>query len=599
VSNRTAPDHRGRDRQRPRDQPRAGHINPSPPAEDQVSPHNDEAERIVLGAMMLSAEVIPEIVDTVSSADFYRPAHATLYAAITAAYAGGEPVEPVALATRLASRGDLASVGGTVYLHQLLQAVPTAVNGPFYAGLVRDRSVERRLLADVVDLQVAIRAGDLRLQLGDPQSRLNKSLANFQGEIGAATAAATVQMQGVEPLDWVELWNRDFDDIDWLIEPLIERGQSISLVGGAKAGKSLLTLECVAALATGRSVLGGPPGPPLRVLYVDQENTPQDVYRRLSAMGYRPEHLANLVYLSFANLPPLNTPAGAAALMSHVERHQSEVVVLDTISRMVVGEENSSDTWLELYRYTLVELKARRISTLRLDHHGKDAERGARGSSAKQGDIDAEWELTATGDNRLRLRRTLSRGGMGDGTVELIRHQFPLRHEAVGRQQACAADIENAIAHLDGAGAALDISRRKAAEVLRQVGVAIGNNKIAEAVKVRRERAESGTAKIRTTSSDATYSTTGTEDQDHPSKNAGQPGPDLAGTTRYQSAQGKADRWSPVGPHVSGDHRSGPQDHPAENDDLDRWPTIPPPPSGRTDFGEPPAGRWLGSGRPA
>lgn len=561
------------------------HLNTGPTLapDDQALPHNDDAERIVLGAMMLSADIIEDITKIITSADHYRPIHNTIHAVIVDAWANDEPTEPVALAERLASRGDLATIGGAVYLYELLRAVPTVANATHYARIVRSRAVERRLITDLVDLHAAIRAGDVTLQLGDPQSRLNKSLANFQGEIGAATAASTLLKAGVEPLNWAELWTRDFDDVDWLVEPLIERGQSISLVGGAKAGKSLLTLECVAALATGRPVLGGPPVRPLRVLYVDQENTQQDVYRRLAAMGYRPEHLDNLVYLSFANLPPLNTPAGAAALMGYVERYNSDVVVLDTISRMVVGEENASDTWLDLYRYTLVELKARRISSLRLDHHGKDAERGARGSSAKQGDIDAEWELTASGENRLRLRRTLSRGGVGDGLVELIRHQRPvLWHEAVGRQQACAADIETAIAYLDDADAPLDISRRKAADELRRVGFPIGNNKIAEAVRVRRERAKSGTAKIRTTSGQPTPQAGGTEDQDHLNKTAGQPGPDLASTTQYQSAPSMGGRWYPVVVPTSGDHPAPLQDQSQNQDPLDRWPTIPPPPSGWT-----------------
>jgi hypothetical protein len=72
----------------------------------------------------------------------------------------------------------------------------------------------------------------------------------------------------------------------------------------------------------------------------------------------------------------------------------ASLVVLDTTTRMVQGRENDSDTFLQLYRCSLVPLKSRGITVLRLDHPGKDESRGQRGSSAKDGDCDTIWRLT-------------------------------------------------------------------------------------------------------------------------------------------------------------------------------------------------------------
>ena len=106
-----------------------------------------------------------------------------------------------------------------------------------------------------------------------------------------------------------------------------------------------------------------------------------------------------------------------------MDRHNPDVVFLDTISRMVDGEENSADTWLGLYRHTLKPLKASGRSSVRLDHFGKDRERGARGNSAKDQDVDAVWELAPTerGGSLLQLRRTHTRRGLGRGFYRIER----------------------------------------------------------------------------------------------------------------------------------------------------------------------------------
>lgn len=93
---------------------------------------------------------------------------------------------------------------------------------------------------------------------------------------------------------------------------------------------------------------------------------------------------------------------------------------------MIVGEENDSTPWLDLYRYALVQLKARGVAVVRLDHFGKDRGKGSRGSSAKTQDIDHVWELSQIPGGRLmRLKRTYSRNGIGADEVTLVREGHP------------------------------------------------------------------------------------------------------------------------------------------------------------------------------
>jgi len=230
------------------------------------------------------------------------------------------------------------------------------------------------------------------------------------------------------PLDWTAVLEGEQPEPNWYAEPLIEAGTLVALYSPAKAGKSLLLLDICAALAAGRSVLGNPAREPVRVLYLDAENTRADLAERLRGMGYAPADLARLVYVSFPSLPALDTAAGGQALLALVEEHQPAVLVLDTVSRFVQGDENEAQTYADLYRHTLVGLKRRGVAVVRLDHAGKDMTRGQRGSSAKSADVDAVWRLAPGPGDTVELVRDISRNGHGADRVRLSRLTEPLRH---------------------------------------------------------------------------------------------------------------------------------------------------------------------------
>jgi hypothetical protein len=126
-------------------------------------------------------------------------------------------------------------------------------------------------------------------------------------------------------------------------------------------------------------------------------------------MGYGPDDLDYLDYLSFPTFAALNSPRGAAELLAAVKAYASEVVVIDTVSRAINGEENSNDTWLEFYLHTGLQLKQLGVAMIRLDHSGKDESKGMRGGSAKAGDVDAFWLLTRITDTSLHLECNANR----------------------------------------------------------------------------------------------------------------------------------------------------------------------------------------------
>ena len=243
----------------------------------------------------------------------------------------------------------------------------------------------------------------------------------------AAVEAVRAAAGALEPLEWRELMARDHSLVAWLPGKLAERGQQVAVVGEGKCGKSLFMLELAWRAAAGKDFLTYTGCGPLRVVYADRENAQRDVAQRLAALGAHPDELAGLAYYSFPVLPYLDE--SGAELLALVERHNADIVVLDTVSRFVMGGENDSDTWLSLYRNVHAHLKARGCAGFRLDHFGKDTERGSRGSSAKSQDIDHVWEMAVLSETvdgprsmaKVRFSRTHTRSGVGDPVFDVDR----------------------------------------------------------------------------------------------------------------------------------------------------------------------------------
>src|SRR5690606_13799988 len=131
---------------------------------DRVPPQDTEAEQSVLGGMMISKDAIADVVEQLRGTDFYRPAHEIVYDAILDLYGRGEPADAVTVADELTKRGELGRIGGPTYLHTLIASVPTAANAGYYARIVRERAVLRRLVeagTRIVQLGYGADGGDV------------------------------------------------------------------------------------------------------------------------------------------------------------------------------------------------------------------------------------------------------------------------------------------------------------------------------------------------------------------------------------------------------------------------------------------------------
>jgi replicative DNA helicase len=113
---------------------------------ERTPPHDVAAEQCVLGGMLLSKDAISDVIEVLRPTDHYRPAHQLIHEAILDLYGRGEPADAITVANELSRRGEIARVGGGPYLHTLIASVPTAANAGYYARIVRERAILRRLV---------------------------------------------------------------------------------------------------------------------------------------------------------------------------------------------------------------------------------------------------------------------------------------------------------------------------------------------------------------------------------------------------------------------------------------------------------------------
>ncbi|MFZ1285950.1 MAG: replicative DNA helicase, partial [Candidatus Phosphoribacter sp.] len=220
------------------------------PPDDRLPPQDVHAEQSVLGSMLLSKDAIADAVEVLRGVDFYRPAHESIFEAILDLYGRGEPADAITVADELTKRGLLTRVGGGAFLHQLISSVPTAANAGYYAHIVAERAVLRRLVeagTRIVQLGYAQGGGDVEdivnaaqaevysvsdKRGGEDYHRLGDILEMTVDEIEVASGKSG-EMTGVPT---------GFTDLDALTNGL-HPGQMIVLAARPAMGKSTLGLD--------------------------------------------------------------------------------------------------------------------------------------------------------------------------------------------------------------------------------------------------------------------------------------------------------------------------------------------------------------------
>ena len=185
----------------------------APPVDQRQPPQDLAAEQSVLGGMMLSKDAIADVVEALHPGDFYRPAHQAVFDCILDLYSRGEPADPITVSAELERRGELGRVGGAPYLHTLIATVPTAANAGYYAEIVAEKAVLRRL----------VEAGTRIVQMG---------YSGGDGDIAQVVDRAQAQIYDVTERHTSE----DYAILEDLLQPTMDELDAIASRGAGPHG---------------------------------------------------------------------------------------------------------------------------------------------------------------------------------------------------------------------------------------------------------------------------------------------------------------------------------------------------------------------------
>ncbi len=228
---------------------------------ERTPPHDLAAEQCVLGGMMLSKDAISDVLDVIKPQDYYRPAHQLVHDVILGLYGRGEPADAVTVAAELTRNGDIGRMGGAPYLHTLIASVPTAANAGYYARIVRERAILRRLVEVGTRIVQLGYGGD-----GDADELVDRAEAEIYGVTDRRISEDYLPLAEIMPgaLDEIEaIGSRGgtlagvptgFADLDALTNGL-HPGQMVVIAARPAIGKAL-ALDTPLPTPTGWTTMG-------------------------------------------------------------------------------------------------------------------------------------------------------------------------------------------------------------------------------------------------------------------------------------------------------------------------------------------------------
>jgi replicative DNA helicase len=228
---------------------------------ERTPPHDLAAEQCVLGGMLMSKDAISDVMEVIRPQDHYRPAHQLIHDAILELYGRGEPADAVTVSDLLGKRGDLGRVGGGTYLHTLIASVPTAANAGYYARIVRERAILRRLVEAGTRIVQFGYNGD-----GDADELVDRAEAEIYGVTERRVTEDYLPLSEIMPgaLDEIEAISSrggvmtgvptGFADLDALTNGL-HPGQMVVIAARPAIGKAL-ALDTPLPTPTGWTTMG-------------------------------------------------------------------------------------------------------------------------------------------------------------------------------------------------------------------------------------------------------------------------------------------------------------------------------------------------------
>jgi replicative DNA helicase len=393
-------------------------------------PHNREAERSILGAILLDNHALMTAVENLRSQDFFLPQHRRIFERMVQLSENQEAIDPVTLMEDLNRRGELEAVGGIAYLSQLAAGLPRVTNVKHYARIV----VEKAALRDLIHVGSAIQeqAFSATQDANVVLDRALASISSLRHTVGKNESFRLIPSE--------DFLRRDSEEErDWLVPGLFPARSQTIWQGRPKVGKSHTLLQLGFDLASGLPVFGRfSVRQPARVAFFELEEGEATTKDRFSGMlrahdGQGPEQ----GYLSFFSISELHRWKLLSRELLGIRRRQlcaairdvgAELVIFIALRKLVTGDTNDPQV-AEVFNDALDTLAQETGAALSLGHHDRKAhaataEARGLGSTMFSARADAIFDLSRAHDSSLRRVQIEGRYAAPE--------EFWLRKEIVG-----------------------------------------------------------------------------------------------------------------------------------------------------------------------
>lgn len=427
-------------------------------------PRDDEAERAVLGALLLDAPAFQRAALILRPEMFFAERHGLLFGAIADLASRSVTADPITIRDELGRRGNLDRAGGMEYIASLIDVVPTAANVEYHAQIVAEKARRRQIAAEMHRLHQAAHNGI-------PLESIERDLAAAVASARAPRAGGAKQWRTLRDL----LSEPEANSTPIAVIPRCAfRGRVTLFAAREKDGKSTFAAAGVAALTQSRPFLGEPVDRGT-VLWIAAEEHPHDLAQRARDFGTDVDRL-----LVMACPPPESLFADIRAA---VETLKPTLVVVDTLATAVGGivdDPHSSTAWTPVMVAFTALARDFSVAILLLAHARK-SDGAYRDSTAIGAGVDVILEMsTPVDDMASRIIKARGRWAMKPFTVRYTGHGFDLagggeisldarvllhieRHPGIGSREvrdevgARGADVDAAIRGLELRGAVVTV----------------------------------------------------------------------------------------------------------------------------------------------
>ena len=313
-------------------------------------PASSDAERSILGAILLDDGHIKETIEGLDESDFSLESHRRIYRRMVELHQAGHAIDLVTLVEELARRKEVESIGGVAYVASLTEGLPRRLSIREYVNIVADKSISRQLIRHCNE--IAARAVDQRDHGADLIREMTEGLLDITAR--AKTLLHTTPLREVFA-GALQFLSTTQKSVEWAVEGLIQKRGNGVIVGDPGASKSLLTLHLLIHMTAGRDWLGCGVPAPMRVGLISREDEPGLTQHRLLTLmeGATDTVKDSLFALNIDERMYFSTRAqmesftlqkesDVAEIIAGLKKHQVEFAVFDVFRRLWDGDENDN-----------------------------------------------------------------------------------------------------------------------------------------------------------------------------------------------------------------------------------------------------------------